>query len=37
MNAKQLQPRERHALLDLARRAKRGTYVDLPMWLLLAW
>jgi len=36
MNAKLLQPRERNALLDLAQRAKRGTYVHLPMWLLLA-
>jgi signal transduction histidine kinase/CheY-like chemotaxis protein len=36
MNATQLRPRERHALLDLAQRAKRGTYVHLPMWLLLA-
>jgi signal transduction histidine kinase len=36
MKAKELQPRERNALLDLAQRAKRGTYVYLPMWLLLA-
>jgi signal transduction histidine kinase/CheY-like chemotaxis protein len=36
MNPKLLQPRERRALLDLAQRAKRGTYVHLPMWLLLA-
>jgi signal transduction histidine kinase/CheY-like chemotaxis protein len=36
MNAGQLPPRERHALLDLEQRAKRGTYVHLPMWLLLA-
>ena len=27
---------ERQALLDLAQRAKRGTYVYLPTWLLLA-
>jgi len=31
-----LEPRERHALLDLAQRAKRGTYVHFPMWLLLS-
>jgi signal transduction histidine kinase/DNA-binding response OmpR family regulator len=36
MTAKRLQPRERHALLDLAQRAKRGTYVHLPVWLLVA-
>ena len=31
-----LQPLERQALLDLAQRAKRGTYVYLPVWVLLA-
>jgi len=36
MTAKRLQPRERNALLDLAQRAKRGTYVHLPIWLMLA-
>jgi signal transduction histidine kinase/CheY-like chemotaxis protein len=36
MTAKGLQPRERNALLDLAQRAKRGTYVHLPIWLMLA-
>jgi two-component system sensor histidine kinase/response regulator len=36
MKAKSLQPREKRALLDLAQRARRGTYVHLPMWLLLA-
>jgi signal transduction histidine kinase/CheY-like chemotaxis protein len=36
LNAKQLQPRERQSLLDLAQRAKRGTYVHLPVWLLLS-
>ena len=30
------QPLERQALLDLAHRAKRGTYVYLPTWVLLA-
>jgi signal transduction histidine kinase/DNA-binding response OmpR family regulator len=36
MTAKRLQPRERRALLDLAQRAKRGTYVHLPVWLLVS-
>jgi len=36
MNAKPVPARERRSLLDLAQRAKRGTYVHLPMWLLLA-
>ena len=36
MTDKSLQPRERNALLDLAQRAKRGTYVHLPIWLMLA-
>jgi len=36
MTVKRLQPRERHALLDLAQRAKRGTYVHFPIWLMLA-
>jgi len=36
MSGQQMQPRERQALIDLAHRAKRGTYVHLPMWLLLA-
>jgi signal transduction histidine kinase/DNA-binding response OmpR family regulator len=31
-----LRPLERQALLDLAHRAKRGTYVYLPTWVLLA-
>jgi signal transduction histidine kinase/DNA-binding response OmpR family regulator len=36
MNAKRLQPREQNALIDLAQRAKRGTYVHFPIWLMLA-
>jgi len=31
-----LQPKERQALLELAQRGKRGTYLYLPTWLLLA-
>ena len=36
MNHANLPPLERQALLDLAHRAKRGTYVYLPTWLLMA-
>jgi signal transduction histidine kinase len=36
VNTDNLRPLERQALLDLAHRAKRGTYVYLPTWLLLA-
>lgn len=36
MNNENLQLLERRALLDLAHRAKRGTYVYLPTWVLLA-
>ena len=36
MNNANLPPLERQALLDLAHRAKRGTYVYLPTWLLMA-
>jgi len=36
MTAKRMHPRDQRALLDLAQRAKRGTYLHLPVWLLLA-